>query len=56
MLGARACAAVPACNYDNGALQKYPLVAADLTPDGNHLNAGGHQKYADLVWKTFFEA
>lgn len=51
---AHACGAVPACKYDNGALQKLPLVAADLTPDGNHLNAGGHQKFADLVWKTFF--
>jgi lysophospholipase L1-like esterase len=51
---ARVCGAVPTCRYDNGALQKYPLVAADLTPDGNHLTAAGHQKYADLVWKTFF--
>jgi lysophospholipase L1-like esterase len=51
---ARVCATVPTCKYDNGALQKYPLVTADLTPDGNHLTVAGQQKYADLVWKTFF--
>jgi hypothetical protein len=26
------------------------------TPDRNHLTAVGHQKFADLVWKTFFAA
>jgi hypothetical protein len=51
---ARVCGAVPTCEYDNGELQKYPLVAGDLNPDGNHLTVAGLQKYADLVWKTFF--
>jgi hypothetical protein len=51
---ARVCGAVPACTYDNGELQNYPLVAGDLTPDGNHLTVEGLRKYADLVWKTFF--
>ena len=48
------CGAMPVCNYDGGALQTYALAAGDLAPDGNHLSVPGHNKYADLVWKTFF--
>ena len=51
---ARVCGGLPTCTYDDGALQKYPLVPGDLTPDGNHLTVVGLQKYADLVWEAFF--
>jgi hypothetical protein len=48
------CGAMPVCNYDGGASQTYLLAAGDHAPDGNHLSVPGHNKYADLVWKTFF--
>ena len=52
---AAVCRTVPQCRYDNGALQHFPLTAADLTPDANHLSVRGHKKYAQLVWNAFFE-
>ncbi|HTC69446.1 MAG TPA: SGNH/GDSL hydrolase family protein [Acidothermaceae bacterium] len=51
---ATACAGIPSCHYDKGAMQRLTVAPADLTSDGNHLNATGLRKYADLVWSTFF--
>jgi lysophospholipase L1-like esterase len=51
---AAACAAVPNCHSDNGAMQRLNVVPADLTSDGNHLTVTGLRKSADLVWSTFF--
>jgi lysophospholipase L1-like esterase len=51
---ATACAGIPSCHYDKGAMQHLNVVPADLTSDGNHLNVTGLRKYADLVWSTFF--
>jgi hypothetical protein len=49
------CAAVAHCHYDRGAMQHLALVPRDLTSDGNHLSIHGQAKYADLVWRTFFD-
>lgn len=52
---AAVCREIPHCQYDDGALERFPLAAADLTSDANHLSVAGHKKYAELVWKAFFE-
>ena len=52
---AAACATIPVCHYDNGAMQRLGVVPADITEDGNHLTVSGLRKYADLVWAIFFQ-
>jgi len=47
---AASCAQIPACRYDQGAMQRMTVVPADLTPDGSHLSVQGQRKHAELTW------
>jgi lysophospholipase L1-like esterase len=49
----KACARVPNCRTDEGALRKLVEQPADLSSDG-HPSISGHRKHAELVWQTFF--
>jgi hypothetical protein len=50
---AAACAAVPTCRFDNGALGDMVVVPADLSDDG-HPSIEGHRRTAEVVWRAFF--
>jgi lysophospholipase L1-like esterase len=45
-----ACATVPNCRTDNGAMQRLDLVLDDVVADGNHLSVQGHHKMASIAW------
>ena len=53
---AASCAQIPACRYDQGAMQRMTVVPADLTSDGSHLSVQGHRKHAELTWAALQEA
>ncbi len=48
-----ACAAVPRCFTDGGAMQSMRINARDVASDGNHLAIPGHAKMAAIAWKAF---
>ena len=49
---AEVCKQFANCVYDDGALYRMKITAADLTPDGSHLTVSGHAKQAALEWKV----
>lgn len=46
----QSCADLPHCFFDDGALHRMPITAADLTPDLNHLSISGQSKQAAIEW------
>lgn len=49
---ARACAGVPLCHTDEGAMTRFQDRLEDYGPDRNHLLASGHARLAETIWPT----
>ena len=48
-----ACASLPHCFTDGGAMQTMRIKAEDVASDGNHLAIPGHAKMAAIAWNAF---
>jgi hypothetical protein len=49
----KACASLPRCFTDRGAMQSMRINAEDVASDGNHLAIPGHAKMAAIAWRAF---
>lgn len=49
----KACASVPRCHTDGGAMQTMRISGQDVVWDGIHLSVEGHAKMAAIAWKAF---